>query len=83
MDNATECYAKLNMLDLYKLEIAKLMHQLVNNKLPPKIFFVFTLTKMIHSEQRWHQWNTACIFQDLQLNDYKTVLNIKESKYGT
>ena len=25
----------------------------------------------------------VCTFQDLKLNDYKTVLNIKESKYGT
>ena len=26
---------------------------------------------------------SACTFQDLELNDYKTVLNIEESKYGT
>ena len=25
----------------------------------------------------------ACTFQDLELNNCKTVLNIKESKYGT
>ena len=24
----------------------------------------------------------TCTFQDLEVNDYKTVLNIKESKYG-
>ena len=51
-DNATQCYAKLNVLklnDLYKFEIARLMHQLVNNKLPPQFSLFFTPIKVVHT----------------------------------
>ena len=40
--NVTQYYTKINILKLdhlYKFEIIKLMHQLVNNKLPPPFFF--------------------------------------------
>ena len=53
LDNATQYYAKLNDLkldDLYKFEIAKLMHQLVNNKLPQQFYlFLVTPIKVIHT----------------------------------
>ena len=54
LDNATQYYVKVNsgilkLDDLHKFEIAKLMHQLVNNKLPPQFFSFFTPTKVIHS----------------------------------
>ena len=43
-DSPSQYYVKLNILklvDLYKFEIAKLMHQLVNNKLPPQFSSLF------------------------------------------
>ena len=52
LDNTTQYYAKLNVLkldNLYKFEIAKLMHQLVNNKLPPQFFLFFTPIKVVHT----------------------------------
>ena len=52
LDNATQYYAKLNVLkldDLYKFEISKLMHQLVNNKLPQQFSLLFTTIKVVHT----------------------------------
>ena len=52
LNNATQYYAKLNALkldDLCKFEIAKLMHQLVNNKLPPQFSSFFSPIKVVHT----------------------------------
>ena len=52
LDNATQYYAKLNVLkldDLCKFEIAKLMLQLVNNKLSPQFSLFFTPIKVVHT----------------------------------
>ena len=52
LDNATQNYAKLNELkldDLYKFEIAKVMHQLINNKLPSQFSSCITPVKVVHT----------------------------------
>ena len=52
LDNATHYCEKLNILkldDLYKFEIAKLMHQLVNNKLLPQFSSFFIVIIMAHT----------------------------------
>ena len=41
----------LKLHDLYKLEIAKIMHKLFNNKLPPILKSRFVKTDMIHAHE--------------------------------
>ena len=50
----THLYKKLELLklhDLCKLEIAKIMHKLFNNKLPPILKSRFAKTDMIHAHE--------------------------------
>ena len=52
--HVTHLYKKLELLklhDLYKLEIAKIMHKLFNNKLPPILKSRFVKTDMIHAHE--------------------------------
>ena len=78
---------KVNVLkldDLDKFEIAKLMHPACKNYLPPQFSALFYSCKSgTHKNNETGINGTwACTFQDLEQNNYKTVLNIKESKYG-
>ena len=52
--HVTHLYKKLELLklhDLYKLEIAKIMYKLFNNKLPPILKSRFVKTDMIHAHE--------------------------------
>ena len=52
--HVTHLYKKLEVLklhDLYKLEIAKIMHKLFNNKLPPILKSRFVKTDMIDAHE--------------------------------
>ena len=52
--HVTHLYKKLELLklqDFYKLEIAKIVHKLFNNKLPPILKSRFVKTAMIHAQE--------------------------------
>ena len=55
-DHASSYSSQLNILkseDLYTYEVAKLMHNISQNKLPKKISSVFIPIKTIHSRTTW------------------------------
>jgi len=61
----TQLYKKLNLLklkDVYKLELAKFMHKLHNNKLPIIFQNNFSKTENIHSHKTRKSSNKANYF---------------------
>ena len=80
MDNATQYYVKLNILklyDLFKFEIVKLMHQLVDYKLPPQFSSFFAIMKVIHRRTT----RLASLDHSLYIPRFRTTRLQNSSKY--
>ena len=74
----------LKLHDLYKLEIAKIMHKLFNNKLPPILKSRFVKTDMIHAHKTVEASNRVIIFYRVSTNPFaKIQLPFVAPKCGT
>ena len=83
LDKPTKFFNKFSILklnDLFKLEVAKIVHAYFTGNLPPKLSKLFTLTKkspLVPLEQL-HPHAITYIFLDIQRPAFNDALNIKE-----
>ena len=87
LESSTHFYANLKilkLLDLYKFETAKLVHDYMNRKLPPSFSGYFNKLCDVSNCSTRTSKNLYNLYKSLFHNNrMQEVLNIKVLKYGT
>ena len=75
----------LKLKDLYKYEVAKLMHKNLLKKLPNRLNCHFTHVRAIHTLTTRLALSELNLYlpSGTEVKNYKKVLSIKELKFGT